>query len=688
MDPIKKSHPASKKSGTVAGLFSAGGALSGPLKGFEPRPQQIQMAMAVESALAEEKPLLVEAGTGVGKSLAYLLPAALWAVRENKRVWVSTHTKALQEQLLNKDLPLTHAVLKSAGLDLRYGVLMGAGNYLCVDRLKRAGTLWGGQNERILKTLSGWAETADTALRAHLPCAVPDALWETVCRDADLCLAKGTPLEARCLYQKDLALARKAHVVVVNHALFFAGLPLKPADAVILDEAHTLEDAASRFLGYDVSNVSLKRLWDDLFAPDTGRGLSRRLGGKRLLERAVHVARGKADEFFALLDPQVGFSDGEPQKRMRSPLRGTEGLEGALSAIESLLLDDLAGAANSEEEADLRRHLHRVRETRTHLCSFSIDLRADHAYWAERTVTRRGPRLSLHGAPVDLAPFLKERIVTAFPRAVLTSATLTVGGSFESARARFGIESCAEAMLDSPFDYKNRAALFVDPDTPDPKSDPLGHEAFVLARCRALAAVVPGGLFILFTSWSFLERAHRALLGEVGSRPLFKQGAEAPSRLLEHFKKAGNGILLGTDTFWQGVDVPGSALSCVVITRLPFTPPTAPLEEARQEWLEKQGHNVFSEYTIPRAVIKFRQGFGRLIRSQRDTGAVVILDPRVRTKPYGRVFLKSLPGCRPIGSLEDLANFFQRSESGATFSGMVDSPPVNKMSVGLGQNKL
>ncbi|MBK8574296.1 MAG: hypothetical protein IPN90_00995 [Elusimicrobia bacterium] len=668
-----KSGPSSSLRLAATSLFAAGGALAGPLKGFEPRPQQRQMAEAVERSLAEGKPLLVEAGTGVGKSLAYLLPSALWAVRENKRVWVSTHTKALQEQLLNKDLPTVQSVLKLAGLDLRFSLLMGNGNYLCLDRLQRAGSLWGGEDARILSTLGDWAKTADTGMRARLPCGVPQPLWETLCRDPDLCLAKGTPLAEKCLYQKDLAFARKAHIVVINHALFFAGPPLKEADALILDEAHTLEDAASRFLGYELSNFSLKRLWDDLFSPETGRGLARRLRN-RGLERSVHAARDQTDEFFMMLDSQIRFSDNENQRRLRAPLSGTEGLDSALMSIENQLAEALVSSESNEGESDVRSHLLRVREILNHVRSFSGELLSDHAYWAERSTTRRGPRLSLHGAPVDLAPFLKERIVATYPRAVLTSATLTVGGTFNAARARFGMEACSETILDSPFDFKNHAALFVDPATPDPKTDPAGHESFVLQRCLDLSQVVPGGLFILFTSWSFLERAHTALTGRVGARPLFKQGQEPPSHLLDHFKKAGNGILLGTDTFWQGVDVPGSALSCVVITRLPFTPPTAPLEEARQEWLESQGHNVFSEYTVPRAVIKFRQGFGRLIRSHRDTGAVVILDPRVQTKPYGRVFLKSLPPCRPIAAIQDLAIFFNSIRNSSEKARFADKP--------------
>lgn len=646
----------------VSDLFSAGGALSKTFIGFEPRGQQVEMACGVERALEGGNSLLVEAGTGVGKSLAYLLPAALWAVRENKRVWVSTHTKALQEQLLHQDLPTVQSLLKSEGLDLRFGLLMGAGNYLCLDRLQRAGTLFDGEEAQTLKSLSTWAQTAETALRGKLPCAVPEPLWETIRRDPDLCLAKNTPLADRCLYQKDLALARKAHVVVINHALFFAGLPLKPADALILDEAHTLEEAASRFLGYEISNLSLKRLWDDLFSPESGRGLARRIGGKRsrrALERAVQVARDQSDLFFHFVEPSLGFGEGENQRRIRTPLSGTGPLDEALSSLAVTLVDELSASRSSEEETDIRSHLQRVRDVLIHLRSFSQDLRADHAYWAERSTGRRGRRFSLHGAPVDLAPFLKDRIISPYPRVVMTSATLTVGGTFDSVRGRFGLEKGAEALLDSPFDYKNNAALFVDPETPDPKTDPRGHEAFVLERCRTLIDVVPGGLFILFTNWSFLSRAHKVLEGQVGDRPLFKQGEEPASHLLKRFKKAENGILLGTDTFWQGVDVPGSALSCVVITKLPFSPPTAPLEEARQEWLEKQGHNVFTEYTVPRAVIKFRQGFGRLIRSHKDTGAVVILDPRVKSKSYGRVFLKSLPPCRPVQSLHELKIFFQ-----------------------------
>lgn len=250
-------------------------------------------------------------GPGWGNLWPIFFQAALWAVRENKRVWVSTHTKALQEQLLHQDLPTVQSLLKSEGLDLRFAV-MGAGNYLCLDRLQRAGTLFDGEEAQTLKSLSTWAQTAETALRGKLPCAVPEPLWETIRRDPDLCLAKNTPLADRCLYQKDLALARKAHVVVINHALFFAGLPLKPADALILDEAHTLEEAASRFLGYEISNLSLKRLWDDLLPMVEGwRGVLAERRSRRALERAVQVARDQSDLFFHFVEPSLGLGRGK-----------------------------------------------------------------------------------------------------------------------------------------------------------------------------------------------------------------------------------------------------------------------------------------------------------------------------------------------------------------------------------------
>jgi ATP-dependent DNA helicase DinG len=293
---------------------------------------------------------------------------------------------------------------------------------------------------------------------------------------------------------------------------------------------------------------------------------------------------------------------------------------------------------------------------------FFKDLKKDCAYWGERALTKRGPVITLKAVPVDVSQMLREQVFKADRSVILTSATLAVGGSFKAQKERVGLGESLELLLDSPFDYAARSAIFAPCGLPDPKENPLAHEQAVLENCRALSEIVPGGIFFLFTSWSALKRAHQFIVENVKNRPIFKQGDEPAYSLTEKFKKAGNGLLLGTDTFWQGVDVPGRALSCVVITRLPFTSPADPLEEARIEWIAAQGKNVFNDYSVPRAVIKFRQGFGRLIRTHQDLGAVVILDPRVQTKSYGQIFLKSLPACKTVKTLEDLASFFRTAQ--------------------------
>ncbi len=650
-------------------FFSAQGPLAEAVKGYESRPQQIQMAESVQKALDQQEHLVVEAGTGVGKSLAYLLPCALWAVQNNKKVIVSTHTKALQEQLVQNDLPLIQSILNEQGLDFRFSLLMGANNYLCLDRLARC------QNPQmdllesplpagLMDNLTNWAKTAQTGLRTQLPVKVPDHAWRHMCRDTYLCLGRKSPFYKSCLYQKDLNQARKSHIVVVNHHLFFAGLPVDNIDAVVFDEAHTLEDTASHYMGFSMNNQSFKWLLHEIYQAESTHGLAHRLsamapGWKKSLEKNIHQLHKQAQVFFSNLVSHTRLT--ASAHRFTEPLTIPDNLTEPLMTLSDLLSEAVKASQSAEHEADIRSHLEKVMEIIKVLTAFYNPFEPDKAYWMESTKTKKAEQISLFCAPVDVSDMLNNTVFSLYNPVILTSATLAVGRSFQIIKSRLGLGESLETFLDSPFPFHKQAALHIEPNMPDPKTDPVAYEMCIVDKCIELCDCVPGGIFVLFTSWALLGKVHDKLKHDITDRPVFKQGQSLPFQLIEKFKKAKNGILLGTDTFWQGVDVPGQSLSCVVITRLPFASPSAPLEQAKMEYLEKQGKNVFNEYTVPKAIIKFRQGFGRLIRTQTDVGAVVILDPRVQTKSYGQAFLHSLPVCKTTRSKPELKVFFENT---------------------------
>jgi ATP-dependent DNA helicase DinG len=470
--------------------------------------------------------------------------------------------------------------------------------------------------------------------------------WDRVSRDPDLCPGKRGPFWDRCLYRKDLSAARGAHIVVVNQHLLFAGLPIPSYDALIIDEAHNVEETAARFLGFSLGESQLKRLLDEIDRSSAGQ--------------QAKACRAASTLFFRRLCEKLALAPGPNEtasRRIREPLDAGP-LVSSLSELAEAL--GTAAPASLDEELELHAWSERCRSAAAVLKAFSQAEGADWAYWADARQTRRGLAVAVHRAPVEVAPALRDSLFGAGRPVVLTSATLAVGGSFSHLNSRLGLDEPLELKLDSPFDFAKQAALYVAEAMPDPKSEPDAFERAVVDRCGQIARLTPGGVFLLFTSRQLMSRAHAELAPSL-ERPLFRQG-EAPSwELLERFKKAGNGVLFGTDTFWQGVDIAGPALSCVVITRLPFLSPDSPLEEARHEWLQSLGENVFQDYTLPKAVIRFRQGFGRLIRTGTDRGAVVVLDPRLLSRSYGKVFRASLPGPAELESLEQLAAFLKSS---------------------------
>ena len=635
------------------------------------------MAAAVYSAVTKKKHLIVEAGTGVGKSLAYLLPSALWAVQNKKKVVVATYTKALQEQLTKKDLPIVKGMLEKSGFSFKYFLLMGSANYLCLSRLQRSdkqgAELFDDQGaQKVAAELLGWAKTAESGCRTEIPFRTPQNVWEEVCRDSDMCPGKRCALKDSCLYRKAVARAKQADMIVVNQHLFFAGIPIPAFDAVIFDEAHNLEEVASNFLGFSVTDRKVKRLLDDIFNQKSGKGLAKRIKYPPAnwfpeIKEAVSDAHFAAKTFFQDILKKLCFDslDGKipaKAKRVREPDIVPNILSGPLFELIALLSKAIGHSQSAAEEAEIKAYLNRCKSMAEQLTAFLECKSKDYAYWVEVSYSRRNPIAALNRAPVDVSGALRKELFEKPCPVILTSATLAVDNSFEMIKSRLGLDKTAELLLDSPFDYEKQAVIFIPPDIPDPEENK-AYEAAVIKECLKIPSVVAGGIFVLCTNWHLLYKSFEALSAEIPGRPVFKQGEKLPHQLLNEFKQAGNAILLATDTFWQGVDVPGQALSCVVITRLPFLSPDTPLEEARHEWMAAKGMNVFNEYVLPKAIVKFRQGFGRLIRSRTDFGAVIVLDPRIQTRRYGAKFLRSIPKCRKVGSPDEVKEFFDAASA-------------------------
>lgn len=639
-------------------ILEPGGAVSRAKPGFEPRPQQLEMARAVEEALAGRRPLAVEAGTGVGKSLAYLVPAALWAAQQGKRVAVATYTRALQDQLVDKDLPVVAAALAERGLAFRFGALKGAENYLCAQRLRHAISRTDPESPESsaeLARLAEWARDAKTGLRGAIPWEVPRGVWSRVCRDPDVCLGRRGSDWGDCLFRKDLERAEFSHVLVINHRLLFSEARLPPFEALIVDEAHHLEDVAGQ--GPEVSRRKVRRFLEDVYGPRSGPSVARDFARREsawLAELAgLHAACGAASEaFFDALGEACGPAG--TSRRLRHPPEVEDHLTGPLNRLLFFLKDAAPLCSSAEEQAELTRLLRRATELGETTRALLAVASPDHAYWIERSEKN----VALKSAPLVVSEVLAAQWARRPATVVLTSATLSAGGSFEPFLRDAAQPEARALRVDSPFDYASRAGLFIDRGMPDP-DDETAFVAAAMERLKALLELVPGGLFVLAPSRRLMLALHAALGRASGGRPLFLQGEADSHRLLEGFRKAGNGVLVGTDTFWQGVDVPGPALACVVIAKLPFASPDSPVEQARMERLAESGGNPFKDYSLPRAIIKFRQGFGRLIRHREDHGVVVVLDPRVARKTYGRLFLRVLPPCRRLMNLDEVGAFFK-----------------------------
>jgi ATP-dependent DNA helicase DinG len=635
---------------TIEGIFGPGGLLEKRHPGYEFRPSQLAMAELAEQAFEKHQHTVIEAGTGTGKTLAYLIPA----IRSGRRVVVSTATKSLQEQLFQKDVPFLQ---KHFAPNLKAAMMKGRANFLCrqkVNQMDGQASLKGIDEVDWFSQIRDWAKLTETGDRSELTFLPDDAeLWNRIDARSDLCTGQKCAEFQHCFITAMHQRAQEADLIIVNHHLFFADLAIRQEDfgsilpeysAVVFDEAHEIEDVASDYFGRQLSSYRFEEL-----ARDTDSMLRVLQIDATPLRRHLTRLRERARSFFERFPEREGRYPFGPAERHAFLDSSREEYGELASAVKRVEAELSALTPKPEEVIAMAR---RAAETRRELAFLMESEEKSYVYWYER----RGRGVFLAATPIDVSEILREKLFERFDTVVLTSATLAVGGRFDYLKQRLGVMPANETVLPQEFDYPEQALLYIPPALPDVR-----NPAFAVSASDEIARLLEisrGRAFCLFTSYVQM----RDIFERVSARvkfPLLLQGTAPRSILLDRFRSTPNAVLFATSSFWQGVDVPGAQLSCVIIDKLPCAVPSDPIVAARVRALEEDGRNAFAEYQIPEAVLALKQGFGRLIRSKTDRGILSILDNRIRRMQYGKIFLESLPEYTTTQDLAEVARFME-----------------------------
>ena len=669
----------------IHSILGPDGRISKRIKNYEHRREQLEMAAAVEAAFRDKHHLVVEAGTGVGKSFGYLVPAILFATEaegkmerpENnddtdgpslRRIVISTHTISLQEQLIAKDIPLLNAVIPR---EFSSVLVKGRSNYLSKRRLElavqRSISLFSREEEHEqLESIVDWNQGESDGSLSMLPFKPSMTIWDEVASDSGNCMGRKCKHHNQCFYFAARRRVKNSQILVVNHALFFSDLALRAQgagllpeyDAVVFDESHTIESVAADHMGLQVSNSQIDYTLRKLFNPRTDKGILTALGLKQLLRDSYNCMESLDHLTEDLLSWLASKPNGNG--RVYEPLGIETALPKRLAELSEQLERFGKDLKNANDRMELMAASQRLASLASSLNQWLNQSETDSVYWIEKVQTKsmlsKGQvRLTMRSSPIDISSHLKRELFGKVKTVIMTSATLSTGKQtgFGFFQKRIGADKAKSLQVGSPFDYERLAKLEIVADLPDPSVEKQAYESKILPTLRHYISLNDGHAFILFTSYDMLRKVCDSLTPWMESKGLkiYSQASGVPrNQLLEEFKANPKGVLFGAESFWQGVDVPGDALKLVVISKLPFSVPDHPLLEAKLEDIRKKGGNPFRDYQLPEAVIKFKQGFGRLVRTATDKGVVLVTDPRLLSKSYGKLFIESLPKC-PVVSV-------------------------------------